>query len=146
LATGAILSKSNSTQYCFDSGSASSDPQLVLCNAVVRTETPLEPIINESAINRAIATTKAKYGLDDSFRATLFCESGLRTDVFSRGKISYGIAQFRLTTWQMFNKIKKTDMDYENPFDQIDMMGWAFNKGYQKHWDCYRMLFLGEKL
>lgn len=83
------------------------------------------------------------YGIEDQYDtavAVVQCESGFRTDVYSRGRISYGVAQFRESTFDWFSKMKGEKLDYYSPYDQLDLLAWAFSNGYQKHWDCYRML------
>lgn len=46
-----------------------------------------------------------------------------------------------LPTWQYFNKLRGTDMDYLNPFDQLDMMAFAFSTGRERQWDCWNNLY-----
>ena len=76
--------------------------------------------------------------LDSEILKVLRCESGL--DNSKRGKAGeIGIAQFMPTTWEMFNEIRGTNLDIYNTKDQIEMIIWAFQNGYQNHWTCYRL-------
>lgn len=67
------------------------------------------------------------------------CESGWRQE--ARGAAGeIGIAQFMPATWKYFNDIRGTSLDIYSSDDQLDMIIWAFNNGYQSHWTCYRNL------
>lgn len=64
------------------------------------------------------------------------CESGWRPDVYSRGNISYGIAQFTPDTFAGY-----CSGDYKNPYDQLKCMVLMWNKNLQKRWDCFRYIY-----
>lgn len=67
------------------------------------------------------------------------CESGWRQE--ARGKAGeIGIAQFMPATWKHFNDIRGTNLDIYSSDDQLDMIIWAFNNGYQSHWTCYHKI------
>ena len=85
-----------------------------------------------------------KYGIKSQTQkaiAVINCESGFRINVWSWNHSSYGVSQFTKSTWQYSNKIRGTELNYENPYDQIDMMAWLWVKGYQGWWDCYKILY-----
>lgn len=65
------------------------------------------------------------------------CESGW--DNLARGQAGeIGLAQFMPATWEMFNEMRKTNLDIFNPQDQVDMVIFAFEKEkYKKLWTCY---------
>jgi len=75
---------------------------------------------------------------------TIQCESGW-THYYKNGKVirgkagEYGIAQFKVGTWNLFNQERGTNLDIMSREDQLDMIMWAFNKGekYRRHWTCY---------
>jgi len=71
-----------------------------------------------------------------------------------RGKAGeWGIAQFKLGTWNLFNEERRFEaekrgeeyvyLDILDREDQLTMIVWAFNKGYQCHWTGYRKLYPG---
>ena len=111
------------------------------------TETRLYQPINASSndLKDYLAQLVTKYGLDGGNYKQIYnvivCESNFKIDTYSKNKISFGIAQFTSDTWSDFNKERKTDLNYYNPFDQLDMMVWAFKNGYNERWDCFRMLY-----
>lgn len=73
------------------------------------------------------------------------CESGWQHidkygNVIRGDAGEYGICQFMPDTWAHFNEIRGTNLDILNEEHQLDMIDWAFEKGYQEHWTCYRNL------
>ena len=67
------------------------------------------------------------------------CESNFKHDVYGdRGK-AYGIMQFWENTFNQFKKEANLEhLEYKNLKDQAQLAAWAFSKGYQNHWTCYR--------
>ena len=66
------------------------------------------------------------------------CESGWdNSKIGKAGEV--GLAQFMPATWKMFNEIRGTNLDIYNEKDQIEMIGWAFENGYQNHWTCWKL-------
>ena len=90
-------------------------------------------------LNEYLFEVSVKYGQDyQKMHNVIMCESSFRTDVYSKGKVSYGIAQFTQDTW-----IENcSSLNYYNPYSQLDCMGsmWARNKGLQYRWDCTKIL------
>lgn len=89
-----------------------------------------------------------KYGVS---RATLHfvvnCESSYNhravnmQDRHATGRGSFGTAQFAKSTFESFSK--KMDKEYDdvfNPEQSLDVMAWAFSKGYANHWSCFKKL------
>lgn len=73
--------------------------------------------------------------------AVLQCESGfLHDNIYGDGGRAYGIAQFHKPTWERFNKMRGTNLDYKNMDDQINMFVWAFNNNLKEHWSCFNNL------
>lgn len=99
--------------------------------------------------NTIVAIT-APYQIEDIVLGSIIedviqCESGWQhTDKYGnviRGKDGeYGICQFMPNTWAHFNEIRGTNLDITNREHQLSMISWAFSKGYQEHWTCYRNL------
>ena len=78
----------------------------------------------------------------DKLIEVLKCESNLihidRNGNIIRGKDGeYGIAQFKQETWNWFNELRETNLDILNMEDQLDMIKWAFNNGYQEQLTSY---------
>lgn len=96
-------------------------------------------LITKENLKGALEVDFAKYGiLDQLDRAekVLQCESGFQVDP-PHNNSCRGIAQFKVSTWDWFNKVRETHMEFMNPFSQIDMMSWAWSKGYQSQWECF---------
>lgn len=83
-----------------------------------------------------LASETLKYGNYNELEKVIQCESSFdNSKIGKAGEI--GIAQFKIETWNYFNKIRGTKLNINNPYHQIDMIVWAFNNGYQSHWSCY---------
>jgi len=72
------------------------------------------------------------------------CESKWRTDVWGdldKPYPAYGIAQFQERTFLwMSEEAGFEGLEWKNPYDQIKIMKWAFENGYEHHWSCWRLL------
>ncbi len=73
------------------------------------------------------------------------CESGLQQFDSKGGLLTgkageIGIAQFKPDTWKMMNEMRGTNLDITNPIAQVNMIDWAFGKGLQDHWSCYKQI------
>lgn len=68
------------------------------------------------------------------------CESGGR-NVYGDGGHAKGVFQYWQPTWDAFSKELGEKLDRDSTYDQIKLTAYAFSKGYQKHWTCYRMLY-----
>lgn len=103
---------------------------------------------NNASVNdlkRYLGDVAVIYGLDyQKMYEVINCESGWRPEASNR--VSFGIAQFTRPTWQWMNEMRGMNADYTNAYFQLEMMGWAWNRGLERHWDCYRMMFDHEKL
>ena len=94
--------------------------------------------INKNRLKEFLKDLSIKYGVNyDILNNIVICESGWDINAYNEKGKSYGVSQFILPTWEWFNKIRGIDKDYLNPFDQLEMMAWAFSKGYASHWDCF---------
>lgn len=79
-----------------------------------------------------VATHGGNFALLDD---VIMCESGWRTDVYSKGQVSYGISQFTLPTFQ-----ENCEGDYKDPKAQLKCMVLMFANGMAERWDCFRIL------
>ena len=71
----------------------------------------------------------------------MLCESGFRqfrdNGELVRGKAGeIGIAQFKRSTFIWMSDLAGLNGNIENPYDQIELMAWAFKNNYQSHWTC----------
>ena len=80
------------------------------------------------------------------------CESGMRHDVCGDDGVSCGIAQFQKVTFFEFAAMAKNDgswnkttlgkPSWKNPAQQIFLLEWGLDHGYQNRWTCYRKIML----
>ena len=120
--TGGNLSVVEDSLWLIDSVYLKAIPVLPIKGQVLATIIEPENIIPDSLLNKVIQ-----------------CESGW--DNSARGKAGeIGLAQFMPDTWRLFNKIRNTNLDIYNENDQLEMIIWAFQNGYENHWTCYRKL------
>jgi hypothetical protein len=98
-------------------------------------------------VKLALVFAAKKYGLDESqVLRTSWCESSFEyTAIGKAGEV--GILQYMPSTWTYWNneRIKELGfmtrpLDIHSTKDQIEMLGWSWNKGYQSHWTCHRAL------
>lgn len=73
------------------------------------------------------------------------CESnGLDTAIGDHG-LAYGPMQFHADTfaWMKDTAIKQGEpfqnLSYKNPEDQLTLGAWAFSKGMESNWSCYKI-------
>lgn len=83
---------------------------------------------------------------------TLNCESQFqhyeyKSDAIMQGPSrDYGLGQFTRKTWNWFNESRaqqglKKLYEIFDPFEQIEMLSWAWNNNLKDHWICYQKLF-----
>lgn len=102
------------------------------------------PTIDE--VKLALVYVAKKYGINETqLLKTIQCESEFRyTAIGKAGEI--GIGQFMPSTWDYWNneRIKKISvlrpLNIYSTKDQIEMLVWSWNKGYQNQWTCFRRL------
>ena len=111
--------------------------QLIQAKPARADEKPLKEVIEDY-----IRITADKYGLHYGiFRGVALCESRLnpkaKGDWSSELKehLAYGIFQFHYPTFFKFSlDYGKPELEYENPFHQIELAGWAFANDLAPHW------------
>jgi len=75
------------------------------------------------------------------------CESSWRPDVYGDGGKAHGYAQFHKPTFEWLKELSgKTDLDYYEPSDQIELLTWALENGRGYLWTCYRTLYENKKI
>lgn len=81
---------------------------------------------------------------------TLQCESGFKHynsdgSVMRGNDGEFGIGQFMKGTWGWFTDLRRKEklplLDILNPADQIKMVAWAWDNGFQEHWSCYKNIY-----
>ena len=103
-----------------------------------------QELTSRESLKLSLEAYFTEYGIMDKYdRAdkTLICESNYQTNVWSWNKSSFGVAQFTKATWKWFNELRGTELDYNNPHDQIEMFSWAWSKDMEHHWDCFCLSF-----
>lgn len=85
------------------------------------------------------------YDLNIIIPRLILCESGGRSvkHLDTNNKYSYGVLQIQSSTAKMWNKEAGTDLDPMRPQEAITLAIYAIEKGYGKHWTCWRTLGLG---
>ena len=87
------------------------------------------------------------YTISEEQRETITCESGWRQykkngEILRGDTGEYGIAQFMDETFEWFRTMSgMNELSIYNAEDQIILMKWAFENGYEDHWTCYRDLY-----
>lgn len=106
-------------------------------------ETRLYRAINASSndLKEHLAELCFKYGLDyEELHNVINCESGFDNSAVGKAG-ERGLAQFMPGTWKSFNGTRGTDLDISDPYDQLDMIVWAWNNDLKSHWTCYKNLY-----
>jgi len=69
------------------------------------------------------------------------CESELNSQAFNRTDGvggSRGIFQYQTATWNMFSQELGEELDIWSVYDQSKLTAYAFSKGRQGHWSCWK--------
>jgi hypothetical protein len=53
---------------------------------------------------------------------------------------AFGVAQFQRETWDWFNEMRGTTLNYFDEQDQRSMLYWALSNGYQELWTCWDLI------
>jgi hypothetical protein len=65
------------------------------------------------------------------------CESSGIENAVGDGGLAYGVAQFHRETFNWMCKLSGKNLNYYNAQDQKELLRWALENGYQRHWTCY---------
>lgn len=90
------------------------------------------PTVKDYAVLRA-----QENGLDpDKFEALIECESQWDTDALGDNGTSFGILQFKETTFAQFSAkyMPGDELEFNDPHDQIDLAVSMIEDGYLHHW------------
>lgn len=69
------------------------------------------------------------------------CESSGRFNAVGDDGLSYGIAQFRQSTFNEMKALAKMpNLRYKNPIHQLKLMNWMLDNGFGNRWTCYRKM------
>lgn len=68
------------------------------------------------------------------------CESKGNQSAVGDSGHAFGVYQYHVPTFNSFEKRMGEDLDINSKYDQIKLTAWAFSKGYQSHWTCYRIM------
>ena len=69
----------------------------------------------------------------------IHCESSW--DNSARGEAGeIGLCQFKQETWDWMCKLAGFNGDIYSEEDQLWMINWAFENGFQGHWTCWKLL------
>ena len=66
------------------------------------------------------------------------CESSGKIDAVGDNGRAYGLFQFWENTFKLFAKDMGEKLEWKNPEHQIKLASWAFSKGKQTHWTCWK--------
>lgn len=67
-------------------------------------------------------------------------ESGWNPNAVGDSGKAKGVAQFHKPTFDDFSRLSGIEGSYEDPYDQIKLMIWAFNNNLESHWTVWRKL------
>ena len=112
-------------------------------------ETPLSSLSETPTpeeVKLAVSYVTQINGFPELYK-TCFCESGF--DYRAVGKAGeIGILQYMPSTWKYWNSERIKEIGYmTRPLniystkDQLEMLVWAWNKGYQSHWSCFNKYY-----
>jgi soluble lytic murein transglycosylase-like protein len=98
------------------------------------------------SVDELIALYAKEYGVSEAqLRGTIKCESGFNPNAHNKSDPqggAKGIAQYLQPTFNGFVRESGfTDMDVWDAEDSIKLTAWAFSRGYQHHWTCWRNLY-----
>ena len=71
-------------------------------------------------------------------RKVIQLESTWNTEAVGDSGLAYSLSQFHEQTFNWFSELSGIEGEYTNPYDQIRLMVWAFDNGYQYHWTTYK--------
>ena len=76
-------------------------------------------------------------GVDpDKYEKLIECESKYKINEYGDNGYAYGILQFHRKTFDSFARQYELDIDYYNPYSQIDLSTSMIRDKYLSHWSC----------
>jgi hypothetical protein len=111
-----------------------------ICKAPQLKETPLSSLSEtptKEEIKEATVYIADKYLIDKSqLLTTIQCESSFKYNAIGDNGLAIGVAQFHKPTFDRFCK-----GEYTSTKDQLKCMAEMWQKGYQRHWSCWKTYF-----
>ena len=110
---------------------------LVRVSSLLWKPTEAEELSLREQIDYFISAMSNKYGVKEStLHRIIKCESNYSVfAVGDKGK-AYGIAQFWLNTFNLFEKEAGLQFEYKNWRNQIELLAWGLSHGKKNHWTC----------
>ena len=91
------------------------------------------------AIKDLIRQYSALYAVSyEEMRRVMMCESSGKIDAVGDNGKAFGLFQFHENTFKMFAKDLGEKLEWKNPEHQIKLASFAFSKGKQTHWTCWK--------
>ena len=91
------------------------------------------------AIKDLIKYYSALYAVSyEEMSRVMACESSGKIDAVGDNGRAYGLFQFWENTFKLFAKDMGEKLEWKNPEHQIKLASWAFSKGKQTHWTCWK--------
>lgn len=94
-----------------------------------------EIMVNSTTIIPTISEEE-KY-FDQLTEDIIKCESQGIENAIGDGGLAYGVAQFHRETFNWMCKLSGKNLNYYNAQHQKELLRWALENGYQRHWTCY---------
>ena len=112
------------------------DDNLGDITALVNTE---RETLGVEDIKDLIRQYSAQYAVSaEEMTRVMLCESSGKINAVGDNGKAYGLFQFHENTFKMFAKDLDEELEWKNPEHQIKLASWAFSKGKQTHWTCWK--------
>lgn len=97
--------------------------------------------LSRDELDARISYYAQKWGVSaEKMKAVISGESNYRCTVYGDDDKAFGIAQFHRSTFDSFSKEMGETLNYYSCENQIELMAYAFSRGWQNHWTVYRNL------
>ena len=103
-------------------------------------ECPVVPLDEKTlTITEKINLWAFRYNVNnDSLMRVAICESNLNPLAVGDHGTSFGIFQYKKRTFEWLSEMSGIYGDIWDENTQIELTAFAFSKGYQNHWTCYK--------
>lgn len=97
------------------------------------------PFVSKEKIDGWLKKYAKQYSVSyEEMKRVMLCESTGKIDAIGDNGKAYGLFQFWENTFNLFSKEMGESLEYKNPEDQVKLASWAFSKGKQPHWSCWK--------